>query len=36
LILGWSNLVLGVWFVSGFQFLQIQALLVFTILWSIL
>ncbi|CAM9114093.1 unnamed protein product [Hapterophycus canaliculatus] len=35
-ILGWSNLVLGVWFVFGLQFLQIQVLLVFIILWSIL
>jgi len=35
-ILGWSNLLFGLWFVFGFQFLQIQVLLVFIILWSIL
>lgn len=35
-ILGWSNLLFGLWFVFGFQFLQIQVLLIFIILWSIL
>nr|AZJ13587.1 NADH dehydrogenase subunit 5 [Endarachne binghamiae] len=35
-VLGWSNFIFGVWFVFGFQFLQIQVLLLFIILWSIL
>nr|BCY16101.1 NADH dehydrogenase subunit 5 [Trachynema groenlandicum] len=35
-ILGWSNLLFGLWFIFGFQFLQIQVLFTFIILWSIL
>nr|YP_009549858.1 NADH dehydrogenase subunit 5 [Cladosiphon okamuranus]AYW52572.1 NADH dehydrogenase subunit 5 [Cladosiphon okamuranus] len=35
-ILGWANLLFGLWFVFNFQFLQIQVLLGFIILWSIL
>ena len=35
-ILGWSNVIFGIWFIFGFQFLQIQVLLIFIALWSIL
>ena len=35
-ILGWSNLLFGLWFVFGFEFLQVQVLLISIILWSIL
>nr|QWK44269.1 NADH dehydrogenase subunit 5 [Hedophyllum nigripes] len=35
-ILGWSNLLFGIYFVFGFQFSRILALLTFIVLWSIL
>lgn len=35
-ILGWSNLLFGLWFIFGFKFLPIQVLLIFIALWSIL
>nr|QWK44851.1 NADH dehydrogenase subunit 5 [Pterygophora californica] len=35
-ILGWSNVLFGIYFVFSFQFSRILALLVFIVLWSIL
>jgi len=35
-VLGWSNLLFGLWFIFGFKFLPIQVLLIFIALWSIL
>nr|QEQ13331.1 NADH dehydrogenase subunit 5 [Ectocarpus siliculosus] len=35
-ILGWSNLLFGLWFIFGFKFLPIQVLFIFIALWSIL
>nr|ANS57844.1 NADH dehydrogenase subunit 5 [Pleurocladia lacustris] len=35
-VIGWSNLLFGFLFIFGFPFLQIQILLVFIVLWSIL